>query len=168
MNFVGRLILLGLISISPFAMAKIDVGDTPFDNVGKTFDKSEISVSQFKGKVVILTFWATWCPPCMKELPILNTIQKKVGTEDLQVISVNYKESRKTFQQVAKVFENNKIIITHDKRGYIGKQYGVKGIPHMLIIGHDGRVKAIHIGYDEAKLPALVEEIVHAIAESKG
>ena len=63
--------------------APYQVGDTPFDLVGKTSTGKEIKVSDYKSKVVIVSFWASWCGPCKKELPILAGIQKSATPENL-------------------------------------------------------------------------------------
>ena len=56
----------------------LQIGDLPIDVVGKNTDGSEIKISDYKGKVVIVSFWASWCGPCRKELPVLSGIQKKL------------------------------------------------------------------------------------------
>lgn len=135
------------------------VGDIPFDAVGETHSGEEIKISSYKDKVVIVSFWATWCGACMKELPVLSAIQKKAGTDELQVIAVNYRESRRQFGKIADALADNPMVITSDARGGIGKKFGVKGIPHMLIIDRQGKVADVHVGYGEDSLPNLVEEI---------
>lgn len=167
-NIIQAICFISISFLTAAALSsEIGPGDIPYDHVGLTANKEKIKISQFKGKVVILTFWATWCPPCMKELPVLSGIQKKAGLDNIQIIAVNYRESKKMFQSVSEALKDNPIIITHDKRGRIGKKYGVSAIPHMVIIGADGLVLAVHLGYGEDKLPSLVREINLAIAESK-
>lgn len=135
------------------------VGEIPHDFVGKTIDGTEIRVSDFKGKVVIVSFWASWCGPCMKELPVLSGIQKSATTEKLQVIAINYGESRQMFRKIAKALPDTNMKLVSDINQKTGKKYGVEGIPHMVIIDAEGKVAAVHIGYGEASLPALVDEI---------
>ena len=135
------------------------VGDVPHDVVGKTVDGTEVKVSDFKGKLVIVSFWASWCGPCMKELPILGGIQNSATPEKLQVISINYGESRKTFRKISDVLAGTGMKLVADPKKRTGKKYGVEGIPHMVIVDAYGKVAAVHIGYSEAQLPALIDEI---------
>lgn len=134
-------------------------GDTPFDLVGKTSAGQEIKVSDYKGKVVIVSFWASWCGPCKKELPILARIQKSATPENLQVISINIDEDRRLFKKLEKALALGDMILVSDPKKRVGKKYGVEGIPHMVIINAEGKVASVHIGYSEEMLPALVDEI---------
>lgn len=151
--------LILLLLFSGQAFSDIGVGDVPYANMGRSSDGQKVNLEELKGKVVIVTFWATWCGPCMKEIPMLSSIQKKVGTDDLQVIAISYHESKKLFRQVSKALEDNPMIFSFDKNSKIAKKYGVESIPHMVIVGRDGLVKAKHIGYSESSLPGFIEEI---------
>ena len=137
----------------------LQVGDIPFDILGKGADGSEIKVSDFKGKVVIVSFWASWCGPCRKELPVISGIQKKATTEKLQVISINIDDDRKIFNSLVEAFGETPMKLVYDYKKKTYKKYGVEGIPHMVIINSEGVISAIHVGYGESQLPELVEEI---------
>lgn len=157
------ILVVFLILFTLSADAKTKVGEEPYDKLGRTAEGEKIRVSDYRGKVVIISFWATWCKPCMKELSILSSIQKEVGVEQLQVIAVSYQESKEVFNRVSSALADNPIIFSHDRRGFYGQRYGVKSIPHMVIVGRDGKVLAVHLGYNEKKLPGLIEEINQAI-----
>lgn len=149
---------LALFSTGLFA-APNQVGDIPFDIIGKTLEGDEIKVSDYNGKVVIVSFWASWCGPCKKELPVLIGIQKSATPEKLQVISVNIDEDRQLFKKLVDIIANTQIKLVHDGKKKTSKKYGVEGIPHMVIIDAQGKVAAVHIGYGESQLPALIDEI---------
>lgn len=157
MKYLLSLLLIAL-SVNSACAKPYAVGDTPHDLLGKANGK-EIKISDYRGKVVIVSFWATWCGPCMKELPVLSGIQKSATPEQLQVIAVNYKESRQQFRRIVKALDGTQMQMVSDAKGKIGNKFGVEGIPHMVIIGRDGKVAAVHIGYGEGMLPALIEEI---------
>src|SRR5450830_565593 len=76
------------------------VGSPPPDNLGVDQKGEGVLVSAFTGKVVVITFWATWCPYCIQELPVLHNIQTKVGRDQLQVIAVNT-EDHDVYRKVA-------------------------------------------------------------------
>ncbi|QEI11447.1 TlpA family protein disulfide reductase [Cellvibrio japonicus] len=153
------MILLLALFANTSTSAPYKTGDTPLDALGKSSLGEEVRISDYYGKVVIVSFWATWCGPCMKELPVLGGIQKSATTEQLQVISINYREDRRQFRKIAKALSNTDMVLISDAQGKIGKKFGVEGIPHMVIIGRDGKVADVHIGYSEAMLPALVDQI---------
>lgn len=129
-KFIAAILLLS--SITGYAES-YKAGDIPFDLVGKTIDGTEIRVSDYKGKIVIVSFWASWCGPCMKELPVLSGIQKSATTEKLQVISINYGESRRMFKKIADVLADSSMKLVSDMNRKTGKKYGVDGIPHIMI-----------------------------------
>lgn len=158
MNIKLILLALALTSTNLFA-APNQVGDTPFDLLGKSVDGEEIKVSDYKGKVVIVSFWASWCAPCRKELPVLGGIQKSATPEKLQVISINIDEDRAIFKKIATAISGTQMKLVYDGKKKIGRKYGVEGIPHMVIIDKEGKVASIHIGYGESQLPALVDAI---------
>jgi hypothetical protein len=95
----------------------------------------------------------------MKELPVLSGIQKKAGTDELQVIAVNFKEPKRKFEKIAEALSGNPMKVTSDVKGRIGRKFGVKAIPNMFIIDRQGKVASVHVGYGEDNLPDLVGEI---------
>lgn len=152
------LTLLCAASSMAFAKDRPDAGDIPPDDLGKSVQGEPVRISDHAGKIVIVSFWASWCPPCRKEIPVLDQIQKAAGKENLRVFSINI-ESRETFRSLRRAFKESTLTLISDPNNGISAQYGVKGIPHMVIIGRDGKIASVHIGYDEEALPQLVDEI---------
>ena len=143
-----------LVAASGQAAVNLRVGDEPPPKLGW-----HAKLSDFHGKIVIVSFWESWCPPCRKELGVLAGIQKQATRERVVVFSVNWKESAQRFQQIRHSLKDVDLTLISDENGYIGGLYGVKAIPHMVIIGRDGRIAAIHIGYGDDELPVLADEI---------
>jgi thiol-disulfide isomerase/thioredoxin len=148
---------------SAHAADKLKVGDLPPDRLGKATSGEAIRLSAYRGQIVIVSFWASWCGPCRKELPMLVGLQKAAKTNTLTVVSVNWRESAEQFRQIRKALkdtlESGALTLVSDTSGAIGSRYGVQAIPHMVVIGRDGRIAAIHIGYAEDALPGLIDEI---------
>lgn len=134
-------------------------GELPPDALGVDMDGDPVSVSQHRGKVVIVTFWASWCGPCRRELPMLAHIQRTVGREYLEVIAVNYKEHRKDFLEVIRANRDLELTYVHDK-GPVSDRYGVTRLPNMFIVDREGRVAHTHIGYGEETFRQMIEEII--------
>jgi peroxiredoxin len=88
-------------------------------------------------------------------------LEKKATREKVVVLSVNWRQSYDEFRKIKKIFKDmgTDITLISDERGRAGEAYGVKGIPHMIIVGRDGKIAAIHVGYSEEELPLLVDEI---------
>lgn len=137
---------------------KVNKGDVPPAELGLSRDGKLIETTQFGGKVLVVTFWATWCGPCRAEIAYLEALQRKVSKDILQVVAINIEE-RAVFREAVRKMSDYKILVANDSYKRYAGAFGVNGIPHMLIIGKDGKVAAVHRGYSEAFIPTLVEEI---------
>ncbi|EIL97888.1 redoxin [Rhodanobacter thiooxydans] len=152
------------------AHAGVQPGDAPPDALGTTQDGKTVSVSSLHGKVVVVSFWATWCGYCMKELPILAGLQT-LATErglPLQVVTINHEEDRQTYVRTVRALRPRLpgLLMTWDRDGTLGKPYGTdKGIPVMVMLHRDGTVAHVHVGYGEDMLDSLVAEINALLAE---
>lgn len=152
-----------LLIATPSWASVLSVGDVPPSTIGKDLEGNKVDLSVYAGKAIIVTFWATWCPYCLKELPILEGVQKEAGKERMQVIAVNT-ESRDVFRRASRVMKDFKLLVAHDTRRSASKAFGVKGIPHMVIIGRNGRIFRVYRGYSESNLEAIVADINQAMA----
>lgn len=160
---VAAILGLSLLCAMPATAAKATgpkVGDAPpLDELGKDASGNRIHLSDYRGKIVIISFWASWCGPCRKELPVLAAIQKSGTRDKIAVFAVNWRESWDRFLQIKRALKTDDLTLVSDESGRYGAKYGVDGIPHMVIIGRDGRIAAVHVGYGEGEIPELVDEI---------
>jgi len=155
------LLLLALIAAGN-AFSAPAAGDMAPDEFGKTIKGEAPKLADYAGKVVVVSFWATWCGYCLKELPILEGIQKTAKGQ-VQVIAVNT-EPRDEFKGIERALRTLTMKLTYDPDQKGAKAYGVKGIPHLVIIGKDGKIVEVHRGYGETTLPQIVDAINLAIA----
>jgi thiol-disulfide isomerase/thioredoxin len=161
--------LLGLMPCFA-ARAEIKPGDTPPDALGKPLDGPALSVSSLHGKVVVISFWATWCGYCMKEMPVLAGLQS-LATErglPLQVVAIDSKEGRDTFTRSTRLLKKHLpgLLITWDRDGKIGEPFGAnRTIPVMVMLHRDGTVAHVHVGYGEDELDGLIAEINQLLTE---
>jgi peroxiredoxin len=145
------------------ATTLIHAGDMSPDFTVEMLDGSKVTLSDLRGKVVLVSFWATWCPPCRQEMSHLqkDVIDRFAG-EDLVVLPISRGEERKTVENFL------------DKMGYtfpvgldgnqsIYKKYASNYIPRSVVIGKDGKVVYVGVGYDEEIAKAIDEAIVEAL-----
>jgi thiol-disulfide isomerase/thioredoxin len=139
-------------------------GDVPPPDIGHNLSGDEILLPHYAGKAVIVTFWATWCAYCLKELPILENVQNKAGPDQIAVIAVNT-EKPEVFRRAARIMRTSMHLeLVSDASGDAQTAYGVHGIPHMVIVGRDGRILRVYRGYSEEKLDDIVADINKALA----
>ncbi len=109
-------------------------------------------LSELRGKVVMLDFWATWCGPCRRQMPLVDKLGQELKNKGLVVFAVNQGESA----EVARRFlEKNKYATTAliDQGAEVGRRYQVSGIPTLVIIGRDGKIAVHYVGvHDENAL----------------
>jgi len=153
------ILIIAVFSLNINAETVLELGDSPPNYLGKDSDGEDVTLENHKGKIVVISFWASWCSPCLKELPILENIQNKVGTDKIKVIAINFKEDRKKFRKIKKLLSSLNLTLTHDKRGTIGKKYGVKAIPNLFIIGKNGQLVFHNVGYGDSTIDKIVKVI---------
>jgi thiol-disulfide isomerase/thioredoxin len=158
-------VLLGLLFASTVAHAGVGVGDTPPDQLGRSHQGADIRISAFHGKVMVVTFWASWCGYCRKELPVLAGLQDAAGKDRLEVVAVNYHDDRDVYLALARKLKDVQLTLTYDASGRIGDAYGVTGLPYLLIIGKDGKVAFQDTGYGEESLQTIVDAVNKEIAK---
>ncbi|HQZ22266.1 MAG TPA: redoxin domain-containing protein [Thermoflexales bacterium] len=120
----------------------------------KTLDDKTLSLSDLKGKVVIVNFWATWCPPCRAEMPALQAAQAEHEAQGLVVVGVNQLEDVslvKAFQQAS----NYSLNFVLDSDGKTARAYNVAGLPTSFFINREGVIE--HAEYGGAMTRALIE-----------
>jgi len=132
-----------------YQIAKISVlpGATHRPISGKSIDAGKpISTTQFKGKVLLLDFWATWCGPCLAELPQLKKIYKELHDQGFEILSISLDDDEQAARQYIKRENlnwghllNATMPPGHDAAGL----YAVEAIPHTVLIGRDGRIVSL-------------------------
>lgn len=149
-------VLLGLL-LSPAAPAE----DTAPGFVLPT-GSGTVNLADFKGKVVYLDFWASWCPPCRKSFPWMNEMAQRYGRQGLTVVAVNVDKTR----DLAKKFLSDvpaNFTVAYDADGKVADTYKVMGMPSSYLIDRTGRIQSVHIGFrdgDAEQLEAALQTLL--------
>jgi len=111
----------------------------PVDFTLTLLNGESAALSSCKGKVVLLNFWATWCPPCREEMPSMENLYKRFNGQGLEILAVNLRETAGAVQKFIKS-NGYTFPVMLDSDGKIGGIYGVRGIPTTFIIDREGKI----------------------------
>ena len=133
------------------------------DFQAKLLDGTPIKLADYAGQVVFLNFWATWCGPCLAELPAMNNLNRAMTGKPFVILAVNLRE---TGAQVTRFAQEHPMSFAYvlDPLGVVARDYGVTGIPLTYVIGRDGTVMARAIGPREWDSPEAVDFFTHLAA----
>jgi cytochrome c biogenesis protein CcmG, thiol:disulfide interchange protein DsbE len=123
-------------------------------------------IDDYRGEVVLLNIWATWCGPCRVEMPSMQRLEELLGPMGLRIVAVSIdapgmeKRIQEFTEELKLSFE-----ILHDAPGKIEQQYQTTGVPETFIIGRDGRVRRRIIGADDWASPANIAFLERLLEE---
>jgi len=122
------------------------VGDVAPDFQLEDTEGNKVSLSDLRGKVVMVNLWATWCPPCIEEMPSMERLHEVMAGEDFVMLAINTEQNGRTvvpefLQKTPYTFP-----ILYDDKGVVQKLYGVYKFPESFIVGKDGKVVEKVIG----------------------
>ena len=129
---------------------------------GGTFEMADL-----QGKVILINFWATWCGPCVGEMPAFQSLYKDYADNpDVAIVAVDVEEKKKTVDYFAET-NHYTFPIAYDEDGKIGMQYPTSGIPYTVIVGKDGYIRTIHLGARDAEAQYIIykNDIEAALSE---
>jgi peroxiredoxin len=121
------------------------IGNTAPDFTLPTVDSREISLSDYRGRPVILNFWATWCGPCRYEVPAFKAFYERYPEEEVVIIAISTQDDPDSARGYA-IRDGLKFVIPVDPRGTVANMYNVRGMPTTFIIDEDGVITSIKIG----------------------
>ena len=100
------------------------------------------NIKEWDGKLIFLNFWATWCPPCLKEIPEFIELQKAYGDQGFQIIGIAIDDEDKVREYVKKVGMNYPSLVVQDEGVMLAKRYGngIGALPYTVIINRDGEI----------------------------
>lgn len=163
-RLISKLILLVFIFL-PLSVSAISVGDTVPSFKARTIDGSKsVAVEDYRGKVILIDFWASWCPPCLKSLPKYNDLRREIGTDNFEIVAVNVDENT---EDAKKFLAKHPVSypIAKDPKGILPGVFGVKAMPTSYLVDKNGVVKYVHAAFKEGDIEKLRVEIEKLIAQ---
>ena len=121
----------------------------------------KLSLKDYRGKVVMLDFWASWCAPCKKSLPELQNLEAKY--ENLQVVAINIDDNRQNARRFMKK-QALDLTVVFDAKKSVVKTYDISEMPSAILIDRDGVIRHVISGYTKNQIKELeivIDELIH-------
>lgn len=143
---IAALALVTLLGSAPGQAAMPSVGSLAPGFTLKSAHGKNLKLGEFRGQVVMINFWATWCGPCRQEMPHLNRLHERYHKAGFMLLGVNVDEQPEAARAMVKklgiVFP---VLLDTGKR--VSRLYDVSAMPSSILIDRDGRVRYVHLGY---------------------
>ncbi|KAF0151126.1 MAG: Peroxiredoxin [Ignavibacteria bacterium] len=168
-----KIVILFLVLTAGFSFAQDDLKETTLINVGdnlpkftaKALNGNDLTSDELTGKVVLITFWATWCGPCKAEMPFIQKdIYEKINDSNFVIAAISRGEEKEI---VKKFIDLNKypFPIYLDKEAAVYNLFASKYIPRNFVIGKDGKVKWTSVGFKHEEFAEMVNTINDELAK---
>lgn len=160
-KYFSLLVLAALFLVSSEAIA-IDVGVQAPAFKANTFEDTPVSLETFKGKVVYLDFWASWCPPCRKTLPWMEQMHRKYGPNGLVVVAINLDTNKAAAKKLLDAVSAHFLVVA-DPDGKIATEYSPPAMPSSYMIDRTGVVHSIFKGFsgnDDEIIEGKIKEML--------
>ncbi|MDP2324650.1 MAG: TlpA disulfide reductase family protein [Gammaproteobacteria bacterium] len=156
----GSLLLAAALSIAPALAGEATGPAAEFTLPSRTGEL--VSLSGLRGQVVLINFWATWCGPCRREMPLLEQIQKKYTPLGFTMLGVNVEEDTTMMSAFLKDVPVSFPILLDPANG-VSKLYNVSAMPSTVIVDRKGNIRYIHQGYqpgDESRYQDMIRQLI--------
>lgn len=173
---VGVLVvgLVAAIWVNRGRFTPLDVGSIAPDYTALSLDGDTVPLASFEGDVVLLNIWATWCTPCVREMPALQRLHEMLDDQGLRIVAVSvdaplgalgpFGQPGGDVREFVDRFDLT-FTVLHDPAGSIQTRYQVQGLPTTFLIGRDGRIRRRVIGAAEWDMPVMADEIRRMLEE---
>ncbi len=166
-SFISYALILGLLGVLGWGLVKVNSGQVDSgmapDFTLTSFDGETLTLSELQGQVVIINFWASWCPPCREEAPYLEATWRKYKDQGVVFIGVDYVDTEVEARAYMEEFD-----ITYfngpDVGTRISYDYNMQGVPETFYIAKNGEIRGVKIG--PLYPPELDQKIEELLAES--
>jgi peroxiredoxin len=154
------LVILAVLSVS--ARAEVKAGQPAADFDSATLAGAPLRLSSLRGKVVLVDFWASWCEPCKKELPLLDKLAPRLHARGIEIVAVNIDDDKSKAADFVRSHGLHLTVVSDPAKKIVGAWEPPK-MPSSFVVDKAGVVRAVHGGFepgDEAKLEAELTALV--------
>jgi peroxiredoxin len=162
LSTAGALIALGASLALPLSTHAVDLKEDAPDFTLKSLEGSNLRLEEYRGQVVLINFWASWCGPCRQEMPLLDRLHHRYEDTGFAVLGVNVEGEVEPAQEIVDK-TNVTFPILIDDGQKVSDMYNLQAMPTTVVVDRDGVVRYIHPGYkpgDEAKYVEVVKKLI--------
>lgn len=148
--------------LKDMSIAKVPQITIPVEINLKDMHGNMVRLSDFRGKIVFLNFWTTWCPPCREEMPAMEKLHQRLKGGDFVMVGINLQEPASLVRAFFKKFKLTFISLL-DSDGAVGRTFAIRSIPTTLILDKEGRIMGAALGarkWDSRKAIALFDHLI--------
>lgn len=160
-------LLLWLLALTSCGEQRFEAVEARDFTLPSLTDGNTVSLHEFHGSVVYLTFWASWCVPCRQEMPYLTQLWQRHHASGLQVIGINVEEDAALARQFAAELDLP-FPLAWDQNRAVSELYRVPGFPTHFIVDRRGRIRFSGLGFNLADVEAVSQEVETLLRESAG
>jgi cytochrome c biogenesis protein CcmG/thiol:disulfide interchange protein DsbE len=161
---VGVLAVLYVFGMPSYRQGEPSIAGRRAPDFAIAADGRQFHLSDLRGKVVVLDFWASWCPPCVEEAASLNALQERISSQGGTVLGISWDDDPAAYQKFLREHNVNFPTYRDDNRK-IGTNYGTVMIPEVYLISRDGRIARKIVGPQDwtgPELTAALDALLHA------
>jgi peroxiredoxin len=165
MTFKSTLYAFGLAAMLAGANAKAEIGEGAAPDFALKSNSGEnLRLSEFRGDVVMINFWASWCGPCRQEMPLLDELYNEYKPLGFTILGVNVEEDPTQAKQLLKELPVD-FPVLFDNQSQVSKLYDVVAMPSTVLVDRDGNVRYLHKGYKPGYENTYQEQVRALIRE---
>jgi len=162
-GFIRESLAILLVLIATTVSAGIAQAPAP-DFTLKSDSGENLKLSELRGEVVLINFWASWCGPCRQEMPILSQLHDKYKAMGFTVLGVNVEENSSDARKLLKDLPVS-FPVLFDNDSTVSKQYDVLAMPSTVLVDRNGNIRYLHKGYKPGLENTYVEQVRSLIRE---
>lgn len=156
--------LIASLSLSSAAYSAQEGQTAPSCHAALAGTDNNIDFNAYRGKVVLIDFWATWCPPCKKSMPFLNSLRNQRVKDGFEIVAINVDENRTEAEAFLSEHPVD-YLMAFDPAGDCPQQFDVKAMPSSYLLDKAGAIRKVHLGFRDEDKPLLSEQISQLLAE---
>jgi len=151
--------------LAPAACPSAEIGDpVPECAAATASEHLTAGLAGPRGRVLLVDFWATWCPPCRKSMPFLNSLRNELRDQGFEVVAVNVDEDSDEATRYLAAHPVDYPVL-FDPKGSCPSAFAIKAMPSSYFVGRDGRIRGVHAGFREGDQGAIRQQATSLLAE---